>query len=156
MKELGKTKALIIRSVKLFFPLLFLRVLGALNVNKLSSLTIHRDASGWKTGRLTPVALMMMMMMMMMTLTTTMTMMTTMKMTMKMFLISCSISGYGVSPGEYHNTCPMSFFNRNIRNDPQPSKEEAMESAASIMYSVKLVIWTSLFSKLARLDPCFA
>ena len=52
MKELGKTKALIIRSVKLFFPLLFLRVLGALNVNKLSSLTIHRDASGWKTGRL--------------------------------------------------------------------------------------------------------
>ena len=69
MKELGKTKALIIRSVKLFFPLLFLRVLGALNVNKLSSLTIHRDASGWKTGRLTPVALMMMMMMMMMTLT---------------------------------------------------------------------------------------
>ena len=93
MKELGKTKALIIRSVKLFFPLLFLRVLGALNVNKLSSLTIHRDASGWKTGRLTPVALMMMMMMM--TLTTTMTMMTTMKMTMKMFLISCSISGHG-------------------------------------------------------------
>ena len=70
MKELGKTKAFIIRSVKLFFPLLFLRVLGALNVNKLSSLTIHRDASGWKTGRLTPVALMMlMMMMMMMTLT---------------------------------------------------------------------------------------
>ena len=89
MKELGKTKALIIRSVKLFFPLLFLRVLGALNVNKLSSLTIHRDASGWRTGRLTPVALMMMMMMM--TLTTTMTMMTT----MKMFLISCSISGHG-------------------------------------------------------------
>ena len=42
-----------------------MRVLGALNVNKLSSLTIHRDASGWKTGRLTPVALMMMMMMMM-------------------------------------------------------------------------------------------
>ena len=68
MKELGKTKALIIRSVKLFFPLLFLRVLGALNVNKLSSLTIHRDASGWKTGRLTPVALMMMMMMMTLTL----------------------------------------------------------------------------------------
>ena len=68
MKELGKTKASIIRSVKLFFPLLFLRVLGALNVNKLSSLTIHRDASGWKTGRLTPVALMMMMMMMTLTL----------------------------------------------------------------------------------------
>ena len=68
MKELGKTKALIIRSVKHFFPLLFLRVLGALNVNKLSSLTIHRDASGWKTGRLTPVALMMMMMMMTLTL----------------------------------------------------------------------------------------
>ena len=66
MKELGKTKALIIRSVKLFFPLLFLRVLGALNVNKLSSLTIHRDASVWRTGRLTPVTLMMMMMMMMM------------------------------------------------------------------------------------------
>ena len=73
MKELGKTKALIIRSVKLFFfSLLFLRVLGALNVNKLSSLTIHRDASVWRTGRLTPVTLMMMttmrmMMMMMMT-----------------------------------------------------------------------------------------
>ena len=73
MKELGKTKALIIRSVKPFFPLLFLRVLGALNVNKLSSLTIHRDASVWRTGRLTLVTLMMMtmimrmMMMMMMT-----------------------------------------------------------------------------------------
>lgn len=73
MKELGKTKALIIRSVKPFFPLLFLRVLGALNVNKLNSLTIHRDASVWRTGRLTLVTLMMMtmimrmMMMMMMT-----------------------------------------------------------------------------------------
>jgi len=65
MKELGKTKALIIRSVKLFFPLIFLRVLGALNVNKLSSLTIYLGASVWRTGRLTPVALMMMMMMMM-------------------------------------------------------------------------------------------
>ena len=75
MKELGKTKALIIRSVKPFFPLLFLRVLGALNVNKLSSLTIHRDASVWRTGRLTLVTLMMMtmimrMMMMMMMMTT--------------------------------------------------------------------------------------
>ena len=46
-----------------------MRVLGALDVNKLSSLTIHRDACVWRTGRLTPVALMMMMMMMMMTLT---------------------------------------------------------------------------------------
>ena len=42
-----------------------MRVLGALDVNKLSSLTIHRDACVWRTGRLTPVALMMMMMMMM-------------------------------------------------------------------------------------------
>ena len=66
MKESGKTKALIIRSVKSFFPLLFLRVLGALNVNKLSSLTIHRDASVWRTGRLTLATLMVMTMMVMM------------------------------------------------------------------------------------------
>ena len=66
MKESGKTKALIIRSVKPFFPLLFLRVLGALNVNKLSSLTIHRDASVWRTGRLTLATLMVMTMMVMM------------------------------------------------------------------------------------------
>lgn len=78
MKELGKTKALIIRSVKPFFPLLFLRVLGALNVNKLSSLTIHRDASVWRTGRLTLVTLMMMTMMVMMRMIMrTMMMMTT-------------------------------------------------------------------------------
>ena len=75
MKELGKTKALIIRSVKPFFPLLFLRVLGALNVNKLSSLTIHRDASVWRTGRLTLVTLMMMTMMVMMTMIMRMMMM---------------------------------------------------------------------------------
>ena len=31
-----------------------------------------------------------------------------------------------------------------------------MESGASIMYSVKLMIRTSLFSKLAYLDPYFA
>ena len=48
-----------------------MRVLGALDVNKLSSLTIHRDACVWRTGRLTPVALMMMMMMMMMMMTLT-------------------------------------------------------------------------------------
>ena len=77
MKELGKTKALIIRSVKPFFPLLFLRVLGALNVNKLRSLTIHRDASVWRTGRLTLVTLMMMTMMVMMRMIKRMMMMMT-------------------------------------------------------------------------------
>ena len=41
----------------------------------------------------------------------------------------------------------LSFYIRNIRNDPKPSKEGVMESGPSLMCSVKLVDLTSLCSK---------